>query len=243
MSRPSCSRPSFRQLRLPTMGREFETLARRRRDQPDVRPVPAPPDRDRAGGPPPTRSPRGSRTRSSRSRTKPFHDTPLNNPPQSPPEEVEVTDPTHPLFGRRFTVLSISRQPREPRGRVRRLSRRRCGSASPSPRPAWRRARSALPAQNGPGKPSRSSFPWSRRVTRHATAPGHLAGLPQALRQQAIDDITAICAEIIHEHFRTHHPVPPRPPGPHLHPPVQPAPGPHQPGEPPPPVRPPAAGP
>jgi hypothetical protein len=30
-----------------------------------------------------------------------------------PPEEVEVTDPTHPLFGRRFAVLSISRQPRD----------------------------------------------------------------------------------------------------------------------------------
>ena len=32
---------------------------------------------------------------------------------QLPPDEVEVTDPTHPLFGRRFTVLSISRQPRD----------------------------------------------------------------------------------------------------------------------------------
>jgi len=30
-----------------------------------------------------------------------------------PLEEVEVTDPTHPLFGRRFAVLSISRQPRD----------------------------------------------------------------------------------------------------------------------------------
>jgi len=30
-----------------------------------------------------------------------------------PPDEVEVTDPAHPLFGRRFTILSISRQPRD----------------------------------------------------------------------------------------------------------------------------------
>jgi len=30
-----------------------------------------------------------------------------------PPDEVEVIDPSHPLFGRRFTVLSISRQPRD----------------------------------------------------------------------------------------------------------------------------------
>jgi hypothetical protein len=36
----------------------------------------------------------------------------FNNPPQSPPDEIEVTDPTHPLFGRRFSVLSITRQPR-----------------------------------------------------------------------------------------------------------------------------------
>ena len=32
--------------------------------------------------------------------------TPLNNPPIDDPTEVEVTDPTHPLFGRRFALLS-----------------------------------------------------------------------------------------------------------------------------------------
>ena len=53
---------------------------------------------------------RGSSTRNSPSRTKSYLDTPLNNPPEPAPEEVEVTDPTHPLFGRRFPVLSISRQ-------------------------------------------------------------------------------------------------------------------------------------
>ena len=46
-------------------------------------------------------------------RTKPCLDTSLNNPRQLPPEEVEVTDPTHPLFGRRFAVLSVSRQSRD----------------------------------------------------------------------------------------------------------------------------------
>lgn len=30
-----------------------------------------------------------------------------------PPDEVEVTDPAHPLFGRRFAVLSVSRQTRD----------------------------------------------------------------------------------------------------------------------------------
>jgi hypothetical protein len=46
--------------------------------------------------------------------TKPSLDTPLNNPPEAPSEEVEVTDPTHPLFGRRFAVLSVTRNPRGP---------------------------------------------------------------------------------------------------------------------------------
>ena len=30
------------------------------------------------------------------------------------PDEIEVTDPTHPLFGRRFKVLSISHPPQRP---------------------------------------------------------------------------------------------------------------------------------
>ena len=37
--------------------------------------------------------------------------TPLNNPLVKQVTEVEVTDPTHPLFGRRFPVLSISSAP------------------------------------------------------------------------------------------------------------------------------------
>ena len=39
------------------------------------------------------------------------HDAPFQNPPLQDPEEVEVTDPTHPLFGRRFRVLSVSHPP------------------------------------------------------------------------------------------------------------------------------------
>src|SRR4051794_23500624 len=45
---------------------------------------------------------------------KPRLDTPLNNRPEPPSEEVEVTDPTHPLFGRRFSFLSVTRNPRGP---------------------------------------------------------------------------------------------------------------------------------
>jgi hypothetical protein len=41
------------------------------------------------------------------------HSAPFENPPGAP-EEVEVTDPTHPLFGRRFHVVSISHPPRRP---------------------------------------------------------------------------------------------------------------------------------
>lgn len=35
-------------------------------------------------------------------------DTPLKNPPPEKLTEIEVIDPTHPLFGRRFPALSIS---------------------------------------------------------------------------------------------------------------------------------------
>ena len=37
--------------------------------------------------------------------------TPLNNPPVDDPTEVEVTDPAHPLFGRRFALLSTRPRP------------------------------------------------------------------------------------------------------------------------------------
>src|SRR5262249_3993400 len=40
-----------------------------------------------------------------RCRKKPLLNAPLKNPD---PAEVEVTDPTHPLFGRRFVVHSLS---------------------------------------------------------------------------------------------------------------------------------------
>ena len=37
--------------------------------------------------------------------------TPINNPPVDDPTEVEVTDPAHPLFGRRFALLSTRPRP------------------------------------------------------------------------------------------------------------------------------------
>src|SRR5438445_12359021 len=37
--------------------------------------------------------------------------TPLNNPPVDDLGEVEVTDPGHPLFGRRFVLLSTRPRP------------------------------------------------------------------------------------------------------------------------------------
>ena len=37
--------------------------------------------------------------------------TPVNNPPLDDPTEVEVTDPTHPLFGRRCALLSTRPRP------------------------------------------------------------------------------------------------------------------------------------
>jgi hypothetical protein len=40
-----------------------------------------------------------------------YLNTPVNNPPLDDPTEVEVTDPRHPLFGRRFTLLSTRPRP------------------------------------------------------------------------------------------------------------------------------------
>jgi len=43
--------------------------------------------------------------------------TPFNNPLEENLTEIEVTDPTHPLFGRRFPLLSIS-SPQQGSGHV-----------------------------------------------------------------------------------------------------------------------------
>jgi hypothetical protein len=40
--------------------------------------------------------------------------TPFKNPEVGEPEEVEVIDPRHPLFGRRFPLLSRSTSPHSP---------------------------------------------------------------------------------------------------------------------------------
>ena len=42
------------------------------------------------------------------------HDATVQNPPQFDPELIEVTDPAHPLYGRRFQVVSISHPPQHP---------------------------------------------------------------------------------------------------------------------------------
>ena len=44
-------------------------------------------------------------------RTTTHLNTPVNNPSVDDPTEVEVTDPTHPLFGRRFALLSTRPRP------------------------------------------------------------------------------------------------------------------------------------
>lgn len=44
--------------------------------------------------------------------TKPQLNTPFKNPAQEKLTEIEVTDPKHPLFGRRFALQPISSRPR-----------------------------------------------------------------------------------------------------------------------------------
>ena len=38
-------------------------------------------------------------------------DTPLNNPVENSLNELEVIDPSHPLYGRRFPLISLSHSP------------------------------------------------------------------------------------------------------------------------------------
>src|SRR3954454_8211063 len=45
-------------------------------------------------------------------RTTGLLDAPFQNREANLPGEIEVTDPTHPLFGRRFAVASVGRVPR-----------------------------------------------------------------------------------------------------------------------------------
>jgi hypothetical protein len=52
--------------------------------------------------------------RTSRGRSTQQHDARFNNPSDPAPDEIEVTDPAHPLFGRRFTVVSVSHPPQRP---------------------------------------------------------------------------------------------------------------------------------
>ena len=44
--------------------------------------------------------------------TNPQLNTPLKNPEQEELTEIEITDPKHPLFGRRFSLQPISTRPR-----------------------------------------------------------------------------------------------------------------------------------
>ncbi|MDJ0682390.1 MAG: hypothetical protein QNJ18_21325, partial [Xenococcaceae cyanobacterium MO_167.B52] len=45
--------------------------------------------------------------------TKPFVNTPFNNPEVEQPSEIEIIDPMHPLFGRKFEVISLSHSGQE----------------------------------------------------------------------------------------------------------------------------------
>ena len=49
--------------------------------------------------------------RTSRGPSTRYHNAPFKNPPDESPNEIEVTDPSHPLFARHFQVLSISHPP------------------------------------------------------------------------------------------------------------------------------------
>src|SRR3954454_11710777 len=91
-------------------------------------------------------------------RTTQQHDAPFQNPPPLDPEVIEVTDPAHPLYGRRFQVLSIS-HPSQPPGPTtpRPAPPRSCHQPSfPTPRPRHRRLSGLLaPSHPRPGDRSK----------------------------------------------------------------------------------------
>jgi hypothetical protein len=55
--------------------------------------------------------PSGLSKETSRVVTTAHLNTPVNNPPVDDPTEVEVTDSSHPLYGRRFALLSTRPRP------------------------------------------------------------------------------------------------------------------------------------
>src|SRR5713101_2868490 len=59
----------------------------------------------------PGQAPSGSSKETSKDASTTHLNTPVNNPPVDDPPEVAVTDPTHPLFGRRFALLSTRPRP------------------------------------------------------------------------------------------------------------------------------------
>ena len=117
-----------------------------------------------------------------------------------------MTDPTHPLFGRRFPVLSISRQPHSP-GYVLVVYRDSMRLRIPVPATSLATGQTAPP----PHKMHRGSHPGPPHPVQggRPSCPSHgtvWSGLPQPVKQQIIDDILAIFTEVIHERFRIHHP-------------------------------------
>jgi hypothetical protein len=56
----------------------------------------------------------GSSRVTSKDSTSSQLDTPFKNPQEESGAEIEVTDPTHPLYGRCFPLLSIGVSPRTP---------------------------------------------------------------------------------------------------------------------------------
>ena len=137
-----------------------------------------------------------------------------------------MTDPTHPLFGRRFPVLSISHPPQRP-GHVvvayRDFMRLRIPvqatnlAADSDARLRTQFTRDALLELLALVKECEDPCPDSPRNVWHR--------LPDDLKQQIIGEFTTFFKEVLHEHIRNHSADPPRSPRRRLRPPVEPAPG------------------
>ncbi len=154
-------------------------------------------------------------------RTTQQHDAPFQNPPQFDPELIEVTDPAHPLFGRRFPVLSVSQNP-QPSGHIPVAYLVPCDFALiaatdrnlvNASRPRTKDSMVMAPARiAGPVEGVPSRMRRSPRTVWHR--------LPDGLKQQIIEEFTDIFKEAFREHIRDRSLRSPRSPRRRLRPPI-----------------------
>jgi hypothetical protein len=132
-------------------------------------------------------------------------DTPFHNPDSEEVTTIVVTDPTHPLFGRHFQLLSISTPLNSPahafvryrEKMVLRIPVTATNLAPPRTAPRTKLTSQAIEEFLSLANQCEVLCQPNRKTSG--------ADFPQALQQQVVENITAILQEVIYEHFRNNH--------------------------------------